>query len=74
MEFFRKGNFQTVYYEEKQYFRLEYTDELWYAEWWYFDDSDTILKKIEDKKIFKSLEESFSDKYSDMTYVNIMFK
>jgi hypothetical protein len=68
MNFFRKGNFQTVYHDNKQYFRLEYTDELWYYEWWFFNEDETNFQKIEDEDLSKHLENIFTIHYSDMKY------
>lgn len=68
MDFFRKGNFQNIFYNDKQYFRTEYTDELSYYEWWSLDPNQKILTKIDDYVIIESLEAIFSTYFSDLKY------
>jgi hypothetical protein len=66
MDFFRKGNFQTLFYNEQQYFRLEYTDELAYYEWWTF--SEDQINKIKDDQFIDILESEFSKDFSHLKY------
>lgn len=62
MELWRVGNVQSVQYEDRTYYRIEYTDELHYVTWW--ERNDNQMNEIEDKNFSSQLETIFCLKYA----------